>query len=110
MTQHKPNTTIHNSYTTLTQHNTYAQVLDALSEPLHSVLCKKPKENASPQDIERHNELQRSAMTTVVVLHRMEDSHTCHKFQSMYENILSDPKLRELLESVTSADGEVAQT
>ena len=33
------------------------------------------------QDVERHNELQRSVMATVAVLRRMEDSHTCPKFQ-----------------------------
>lgn len=78
------------------------EVLDSLSDPLHAVLSKKPKDNASPQDIERHNELQRSAMMTVLVLQRMEDSHTCHKFQGMYESILADAKLRALLESTTT--------
>lgn len=77
-------------------------MLDSLSDPLHAVLSKKPKDNASPQDIERHNELQRSAMMTVLVLQRMEDSHTCHKFQGMYESILADAKLRALLESTTT--------
>lgn len=37
------------------------QVLDSLADPISTVLKKKTKENASPQDIERHNELQRSA-------------------------------------------------
>ena len=41
------------------------QVLDSLADPISTVLKKKTKENASPQDIERHNELQRSAMVTV---------------------------------------------
>ena len=38
------------------------QVLDSLADPISAVLKKKPKDNASPQDVERHNELQRSAM------------------------------------------------
>jgi len=81
------------------------EVLDTISEPLNIVLSKKPKENASPQDIERQNELQRTAMMTVVVLHRMEDSHTCLKFQQMFDGMQGDAKLRQLLESVT-ADSE----
>jgi len=83
------------------------EVLDSISEPLNIVLSKKAKENASPQDIERLNDLQRAAMMTVVVLHRMEDSHTCLKFQQMFDGMQGDPKLRQLLESVT-ADSEAA--
>jgi len=81
------------------------EVLDSISEPLNIVLSKKAKENASPQDIERQNDLQRTAMMTVVVLHKMQDSHTCLKFQQMYDGMQGDAKLRSLLESVT-ADSE----
>lgn len=83
-------------------------MLDSISEPIHTVLQKKPKDNASPQDIDRHNELQRSAMMTVVTLQRMEDSHTCHKFQSMFDTISNDAKLRSLLESVTKESEDSA--
>eukprot|EP00960_Hanusia_phi_P075696 768456-Hanusia_phi.AAC.7 len=56
------------------------EVLDTLADPLKNVLNKKTKDNASPQDVERHNELQRSAMITVATLNKMHDSNTCHKF------------------------------
>jgi hypothetical protein len=78
--------------------------------------------------VERHNELQRSVMATVAVLRRMEDSHTCPKFQvgprllrcvlhrdgagawlmcgrgrqGMFDTILSDSRLKALLESVSA--------
>lgn len=82
------------------------EVLDLVSEPLQAVLSKRPKESASPQDIERHNELQRSAIQTVVVLHKMPESSTCLKFQAMYDGILQDAKLKALVDSVsTDADG-----
>jgi len=45
------------------------QVLDALADPISAVLKKKCKENASPQDVERHNELQRAAMVLVRIFH-----------------------------------------
>lgn len=78
------------------------EVLDQISEPLNALLIKKAKENASPQEIERLNELQRTAMMAVVHLHLMEESHTCHKFSQMYEGLNGDTKLRLLLESVTA--------
>jgi len=78
------------------------EVLDTLADPLKNVLNKKTKDNASPQDVERHNELQRSAMITVATLNKMHDSNTCHKFVSMYESILQDAKLKALLESVSN--------
>ena len=43
------------------------EVLDSLADPISAVLKKKMKESASPQDVERHNELQRSAMVLVSV-------------------------------------------
>ena len=96
----------------------HTQVLDSLADPISAVLKKKPKENASPQDVERHNELQRCAMVTVctcylafnsaqiheyarltfawqvVHLNKVNDSNTCHKFLSMFDAIQQDPKLR----------------
>jgi cullin-associated NEDD8-dissociated protein 1 len=78
------------------------EVLDTLSEPLGAVLNKKHKESASPQDIERHNELLRTAMVTVVALRRMHDANTCHKFAAMVDAISQDAKLRALLEAVSS--------
>lgn len=83
------------------------EVLDQISEPLNAVLTKRAKENASPQEIERQNELQRTAMLTVVHLYMMEESHTCLKFSQMYESLNADPKLRVVLESV-SADTEAS--
>jgi len=84
------------------------EVLDAVSEPLQVVLNKRPKESASPQDIERHNELQRSAIQTVVVLQRMPDTATCLKFQAMYDAILQDAKLRPLIDAVSADGGDPA--
>mmetsp|Transcript_17629 Transcript_17629/g.38279 ORF Transcript_17629/g.38279 Transcript_17629/m.38279 type:complete len:742 (-) Transcript_17629:24-2249(-) len=64
--------------------------LDPISEPLDTTMSSKTKDNATKQDVERHEELKRSAMRTIVELTQLQGWQTCLKFQALVDKVQAD--------------------
>ena len=83
--------------------------LDTMCEPLRLTLTTTLKDNAVKQQIERHNELLRSAMRAVRALEKMPDADTVAKFTELLRVTLRGPKLADKYAAVC-AEEEVKAT
>mmetsp|Transcript_29072 Transcript_29072/g.74799 ORF Transcript_29072/g.74799 Transcript_29072/m.74799 type:complete len:1233 (+) Transcript_29072:80-3778(+) len=92
----------------LTQHAPAAPVatsmLDAMVEPLRGTLTATLKENAVKQQVERHNELVRSAMRAVRALEKLPDAESVAKFGDLVRTTLKSGKLAERYAAVVAEE------
>jgi len=73
--------------------------LDAVVDPLRATVNATLKDNAVKQQIERHDELVRSAMRAIRALEKMGEADTCHKFTE-FVRALRAGKLAEKYKAV----------
>ena len=78
--------------------------LEAMVDPLLKTLTATLKENAVKQQIERHNELVRSAMRAVRALEKLPDAETVAKFGEMVRTNLKTGKLAERYAAVIAEE------
>ena len=81
---------------------------EQLVEPLRATLTKKPKDNAVKQEIERNDELVRSAMRAVRAIAALDGVGTCVAFKAMVAAELVEgelaPKYQAVLQEDVGAD------
>jgi len=82
--------------------------LDELVEPLRVTVNAKLKDNAVKQQIERHDELVRSAMRAIRALEKMPDAETNLKFDEFVRSALRAGKLAEKYAAVCAEEGAKA--
>mmetsp|Transcript_50664 Transcript_50664/g.169198 ORF Transcript_50664/g.169198 Transcript_50664/m.169198 type:complete len:920 (+) Transcript_50664:2-2761(+) len=86
--------------------------LDTLLEPLRKTLLAQLKDNAVPQQVERHDDLVRSAMRAVRALERLPEAETVPKLGELVRNTLKAGRLADKYAAVCAeeeakpADGE----
>jgi cullin-associated NEDD8-dissociated protein 1 len=76
--------------------------LEALLEPLNRTCTKPIKEGQVGTEVERANELTRSALRTVVALGRIPDVRSYPKYAEIKENLQKTPRLQEMLSVIDS--------
>ena len=92
----------------LTQHAPAAPVvtsmIEVMVEPLRLTLVATLKENAVKQQVERHNELVRSAMRAARALEKLPDAESVAKFADLVRTTLKGPKLAEKYAAVVAEE------
>jgi len=83
--------------------------LEAMCEPLRLTLTATLKDNAVKQQVERHNELLRSAMRACRALEKLHDAETVAKFVDLLRTTLRGPKLAERYAAICAEDEATAE-
>jgi len=78
--------------------------LEELVDPLRKTVNANLKDNAVKQQIERHEELVRSAMRAIHALEKMPESESCLKFDEFVRNSLKAGKLADKYSAVCAED------
>jgi len=76
------------------------QALDLLVEPLQATITTKVKDGAVKQELERNDELIRSALRAIVSLTKIPDVQTNIKFDQFIKNTVKSAELLEKFEAV----------
>lgn len=69
--------------------------LDQLVEPLRAVVTTKPKEGAVKQEVERNEELIRSALRAILAITKIPNSESNHKFDEFLRQTIKSGELSE---------------
>lgn len=77
-------------------------VLDSLVDPIQKTLNHKPKQDAVKQEVDRNEDMIRSALRAVASLNRISGGDCSLKFKSLMNEILKSPTLKEKYNSITS--------
>ncbi|KAJ1702873.1 hypothetical protein LUZ63_002652 [Rhynchospora breviuscula] len=77
-------------------------VLDSLVEPIEKTINHKPKADAVKQEIDRNEDMIRSALRAIASISQIGGSDCSMKFKTMMSKITSTPPLVELFNSVRS--------
>jgi cullin-associated NEDD8-dissociated protein 1 len=80
--------------------NALLESLDHLIEPLRTTLTFKPPQTAVKQEIERNEELVRSALRSVVAISRIENIETSIKFEEFMRTTVKQGELAEKFEAI----------
>jgi cullin-associated NEDD8-dissociated protein 1 len=82
--------------------------LDVLVEPLRATVTSKAAQTAVKQEIERNDELVRSALRSVHAISRIEAVETCAKFDEFLRTNVKTGELAERWEAIvkTAAESE----
>jgi cullin-associated NEDD8-dissociated protein 1 len=78
-------------------------VLDSLVDPLHKTVSFKPKQDAVKQEIDRNEDMIRSALRAIASLNRISGGDCSHKFKNLMNEI---SKLQPLWEKFCSIRNE----
>ncbi|KAL9675175.1 hypothetical protein QQ045_003376 [Rhodiola kirilowii] len=70
-------------------------VLDSLVEPLQKTINFKPKQDAVKQEVDRNEDMLRSALRAISSLNRISGGDYSHKFKSLISEISKSPSLWE---------------
>ncbi|VAI27268.1 unnamed protein product [Triticum turgidum subsp. durum] len=77
-------------------------VLDSLVEPLEKTIVHRPKGDAVKQEIDRNEDMIRSALRAIAALSRISGSDYSMKFKNLMNKITATPSLAEKYNSVRS--------
>ncbi|VAH40599.1 unnamed protein product [Triticum turgidum subsp. durum] len=77
-------------------------VLDSLVEPLEKTIGHKPKSDAVKQEIDRNEDLIRSALRAIAAVNRISGSDYSMKLKNLMSKITATPSLAEKYNSVRS--------
>ncbi|CAA7404605.1 unnamed protein product [Spirodela intermedia] len=77
-------------------------VLDTLSDPLEKTINHKPKQDAVKQEVDRNEDMIRSALRAISSLNRISGGDCNLKFKSLMQRIMSHPPLAEKYNAVRS--------
>ncbi|OAY62667.1 Cullin-associated NEDD8-dissociated protein 1 [Ananas comosus] len=77
-------------------------VLDSLVDPLEKTITHKPKTDAVKQEVDRNEDMIRSALRAIASLSRISGGDCSLKFKVLMNNIMSTPALAEKYNSVRS--------
>ncbi|KAM3271960.1 hypothetical protein ACQJBY_042269 [Aegilops geniculata] len=77
-------------------------VLDSLVEPLEKTIVHRPKGDAVKQEIDRNEDMIRSALRSIAALSRISGSDYSMKFKNLMNKITATPSLAEKYNSVRS--------
>ncbi|KAJ3126925.1 Cullin-associated NEDD8-dissociated protein 1 [Nowakowskiella sp. JEL0407] len=94
----------------LTSATALAQRLEETVEPLKGALSTKPKANAVKQEIEKNNELIRSAARTVIILGKICDPVTAPKFAEMEKELKTTTAFGDMIVQVIQEVEQQSQT
>ncbi|GBG74361.1 hypothetical protein CBR_g18772 [Chara braunii] len=75
-------------------------VLDELVEPLEKTVTKKPKKEAVKQEVDRNEDMIRSALRAVNSLSRINNVETCARFKLFMTSVVKAPPLLERYNAV----------
>jgi cullin-associated NEDD8-dissociated protein 1 len=82
--------------------------LDQLVEPLRQTLGSKPKESAVKQEVERNDELIRSALRAIYSITRIPNVETNHKFEEFLKQSIKTGEFAEKFAAI-KAESEQAE-
>jgi len=82
--------------------------LDQLVEPLRQTLSSKPKESAVKQEVERNDELIRSALRAIYSITRIPNADTNHKFEEFLRQSVKTGEFAEKFAAI-KAESEQAE-
>lgn len=74
--------------------------LDQLVEPLRNVITSKPKEGAVKQEIERNDELIRSALRAILAVTKIPNIESNHKFEEFLKSTVKSGEIGEKFNSI----------
>ncbi|MQM07346.1 hypothetical protein Taro_040192 [Colocasia esculenta] len=77
-------------------------VLDTLVDPLEKTVNHKPKQDAVKQEVDRNEDMIRSALRAIASLNRISGGDCSMKFKSLMQKITSHPSLAEKYNAVRS--------
>uniref|UniRef100_M8BLV3 Cullin-associated NEDD8-dissociated protein 1 n=1 Tax=Aegilops tauschii TaxID=37682 RepID=M8BLV3_AEGTA len=77
-------------------------VLDSLVEPLEKTIVHRPKGDAVKQEIDRNEDMIRSALRAIAALSRISGSDYSMKFKNLMNKITATPSLAEKYNSIAS--------
>jgi len=83
--------------------------LDQLVEPLRDTVASKPKEGAVKQEMERNDELIRSALRAIVSITRIPNVESNHKFEEFLKQTVRPGELGEKF-NLIKAEGEHSES
>ncbi|XP_051146886.1 cullin-associated NEDD8-dissociated protein 1 [Andrographis paniculata] len=75
-------------------------VLDSLVDPLQKTINFKPKQDAVKQEVDRNEDMIRSALRAIASLNRISGGDCSHKFKSLMNEIGKSPALSEKYSSI----------
>jgi len=84
------------------------EALDQLIEPLRATVMFKPPATAVKQEIERNDELVRSALRAVAAIARIENVDTNPKFEEFVRTAIKSGELTEKYDAIVKADAETS--
>ncbi|KAL3620764.1 Cullin-associated NEDD8-dissociated protein 1 [Castilleja foliolosa] len=75
-------------------------VLDSLVDPLQKTINFRPKQDAVKQEIDRNEDMIRSALRAIASLNRISGGDCSHKFKNLMNEITKSPTLSEKYSSI----------
>lgn len=75
-------------------------VLDSLVEPLQKTIHFKPKKDAVKQEVDRNEDMIRSALRAIAAFNRVSGGDCCMQFKKLMEEIGKSPALLEMYNSI----------
>jgi len=78
--------------------------LDHLVDPLRATVTFKPPQTAVKQEVERNEELVRSALRSVVAISKIENVESCLKFEEFLRTVVKVGELAEKYEQIRAQE------
>ncbi|KAH6825922.1 cullin-associated and neddylation dissociated [Perilla frutescens var. hirtella] len=75
-------------------------VLDSLVDPLHKTINFRPKQDAVKQEVDRNEDMIRSALRAIASLNRISGGDCSHKFKNLMNDIAKSQTLSEKYSSI----------
>merc|ERR1711988_103173 len=82
------------------------EALDSLIEPLRATIQKKEKESAVKQEVDRNEELIRSALRAIAAISQIPSVDQQVKFCAFLMNVVQQGELGEKFEAIRGADAD----